>query len=123
MPLKSYNKPYKKTHYYNQQNKNEWSITRDASKFHKLFGRLPQSSKKDGEIYKAENDTNEHSDQDEHEEDEEYNEGDIEQDNEGANDGNVEPPMARRNAKDSHQLGSETMKHKGLKSWTVVKQI
>jgi hypothetical protein len=70
-------------------NKNEWSITRDASKFRK-------SSKKDGEeIYEAENDTNEQSDQHEHEEDEEYNEGDIEQDNEGANDVNVEPPMAR----------------------------
>jgi hypothetical protein len=77
-------------------NKNEWSITRDASKFRKLFGRLPQSSKKDGEeIYETENDTNEQSDQDEHEEDEDYNEGDIEQDNEGANDVNVEPPMAR----------------------------
>ena len=77
-------------------NKNEWSITRDASKFRKLFGRLPQSSKKDGEeIYETENDTNEQSDQDEHEEDEDYNEGDIEQDNEGANDVNVELPMAR----------------------------
>ena len=73
-------------------NKNEQSITRDASKFRKLFGRLPQSSKKEGEeIYETENDTNEQSDQDEHEEDEDYNEGDIEQDNEGANDVNVEP--------------------------------
>ncbi|CAB4011449.1 Hypothetical predicted protein [Paramuricea clavata] len=65
-------------------NKNEWSITRDASTFRKLFGRLPpRSSKKDGEeIYEAENDTNEQSDQEEHEEDEEFNEGDIEQDKE-----------------------------------------
>jgi hypothetical protein len=39
--------------------------------------------------------TNQQLDHDEHKEDEEYNEVDIEQDNEGANDVNVEPPMAR----------------------------
>jgi hypothetical protein len=39
--------------------------------------------------------TNQQLDHDEHKEDEEYNEVDIEQDNEGANDVNVERPMAR----------------------------
>ncbi|CAB4040958.1 Hypothetical predicted protein [Paramuricea clavata] len=69
---------------------------KDASKFRKLYGSLPRSSKSDGEeMHEEENDTNEQFDNDEHEEDENYNEVDIEQDNEGANDVNIEPPMAR----------------------------
>ena len=48
-------------------NKNEWSIARDASKFRKLYGSLPQSSKRDGEeIHETENDTNEQLYSDEH---------------------------------------------------------
>ena len=70
------------------------------------MGVYRQSSKRDGkEIHEAKNDTNEQLDHDEHKEDEEYNEVDIEQDNEGANDVNVEPPTR---PKDSHQLVYET---------------
>jgi hypothetical protein len=57
---------------------------------------LPQSSGEDGEeIHEAENDTNEQLDHDEQEENDDYNEVDIVRDNEGANDVNVETPMAR----------------------------
>ena len=54
------------------------------------------SSGEDGEeIHEAENDTNEQLDHDEQEENDDYNEVDIVRDNEGANDVNVETPMAR----------------------------
>ena len=41
---------------------NEWSITRDTSKFRKLYESAPLD---DEEIHEAESDTNEESDQDE----------------------------------------------------------
>ena len=79
-------------------NKKDWAITRDASKFRKLYGTLPTTSTKRGgeEIQESENDSTEQSDLDEQDQGEiDHEVADIGQDDEGAHGANPEPHIAR----------------------------